>query len=170
MPSDVSSVAGKSGYNVVQISLHWLIAALLIVSYISSDSMSHLWREMARDPATPVTSGAQLHAWNGIVILLLVALRLIVRLTSGVPADPSAGPSLLNKAADVTHWLIYASLFLIPISGIAVWYFGIEAAGGVHEVLFNLGIALIALHTAAALFHQYVLKDNLIRRMMKPVS
>ncbi len=42
---------------------------------------------------------------------------------------------------------------------------GVEDAGDAHEIIANLTLALIAVHAAAALFDQFVLKDNLLARM-----
>ncbi len=59
-------------------------------------------------------------------------------------------------------------LIALPASGALAWFLSIRELGDVHEVLFNLGMALVGLHTAAALFHHYVLKDGLIGRMTRP--
>jgi cytochrome b561 len=41
-----------------------------------------------------------------------------------------------------------------------------EAFEETHEILANLTIILILLHVGAALYHHYLLKDSVLRRMM----
>lgn len=157
------------GYSRLQIALHWTTLVLLGVSYLSSDGIKVAWRAFLRGTGDAVPSvQGMVHIWVGVAILALVALRLTLRLVRGVPPTPQSGNRLLELAGTAGHWLLYLLLLAIPGSGITAWFFGVKSAADVHEVLFNLGMAVVALHTVAALFHQYVLKDGLIRRMTRP--
>lgn len=51
-------------------------------------------------------------------------------------------------------------IILIPLSGAANWFLGIEAAGEAHEVLTTVLLMLVGLHIAGALYHQFVLRDG----------
>ena len=73
-------------------------------------------------------------------------------------------------AAHVGHWALYALMVLAPVTGLAAWYGGIEAAAEVHELFKPLLIILVAVHVLAALFHQFVLKDNLLARMKRTLD
>ena len=153
-------------YSRSQIALHWGIAALLIVSFFSHEAMKEGWRAFLKGQE-PSSFGVPIHVSTGIAILVLVLFRLALRWRRGVPALPEGGNPILDRVAGLTHWALYGLLILIPVSGLATWFGGIKDAGEVHEVLFNMAFVLVALHTAAALFHQYVLKDGLIRRITR---
>lgn len=148
-----------------QVLLHWSIVVLLLVSFFSHEAMKGSWRAIRQgtEAFTPDT-GTLVHVWVGVAILVLTLLRIVVRLTKGAPA-PAEGNPLLNKVAAAVHGLLYLVLLAIPASGIAAWFGGITDAGDVHEVLFNIAWVLAALHVVAALYHQFVLKDNLLARM-----
>jgi cytochrome b561 len=156
-----------AGYSRLQIALHWLIAALLVGSFITHEGMKAAWK-VAREGGTEVNTGATLHVVLGISILVLTLVRLALRQFRGVPAAPDGGSRPLDWVATATHWALLALLLLLPASGGAAWFLGIREAGDTHEVLFTIGWILVALHTAAALFHQYVLKDGLLLRMRRP--
>lgn len=157
------------GYSRLQIGLHWLIAGLLIVSFFSHESMKTTWRALERGAAeVPFSAGVALHVLSGLTILALTLLRLAIRLRRGAPAGPESSPPIMDLAARLAHWALYAVLLVLPASGIAAWFFGVKQAADTHGILFTIAWVLIALHTVAALFHQLVLKDNLLQRMRRP--
>jgi cytochrome b561 len=159
-------MAEVKGYSRAQILLHWGIVLLLILSYVSSDAMKAAWFAIhqGRDA---YGNTAAVHVWGGVTILVLALLRLVVRVGRGAPALPEGGHPIADLVAKLTHIGLYLAIVVIPVTGIGAWFGGFNLAGEVHEVLFNLMIALVALHVAGALYHQYVLKDGLIRRMMR---
>ena len=88
----------------------------------------------------------------------------------------------------MTHWLLYALMFAIPLSGWlmssalgfqTVW-FGVlplpdlvpkdkalgDALRAVHEVLNFTLLALVGVHTAAALKHHFIDRDTVLTRML----
>lgn len=155
-----------NGYSRAQILMHWGVALLLIVSYVSSDAMKAAWFAIHQGRDAYGNTAAA-HVWIGAAVLVLGVVRLGVRLGRGAPELPEGGHPLADRLAKLTHLGLYLTVILIPATGIAAWFGGFNLAGEVHEVLFNALIALVALHVAAALYHQYVLKDELIRRMMR---
>lgn len=159
-------MAEIKGYSRLQIALHWTIMLLIILNYLTSDAMSDAWRAL-RDGKDAYGTTAALHVWVGVTILALVLVRLVLRLTRGAPEVPAGTPPLFRRGAQLAHIAIYVLLIAIPASGIATWFGGIGAAGEAHEVMFNLLFLIVLLHVAGALFHQLVLKDHLIARMMK---
>ena len=74
---------------------------------------------------------------------------------------------VLDLIAKATHWLMYLLMLLIPVSGMAAWFGGVEAAADAHRAMFLSLAALVALHVLGAVYHQWIKKDGLIRRMMK---
>lgn len=155
-----------TGYSRAQIALHWGILMLLGISYVSSDKMKAAWGAIHEGRDAYGTTAA-VHVWVGVAILALALLRVAIRLTRGAPELPAGGHPVANLIAKLTHLGLYAILLLIPASGLMAWFGGIDAAGEVHEVLFNLGIALVVLHVAGAVYHQFVLKDGLMDRMKR---
>lgn len=131
------------------------------------------------------------HKWAGVTILTLSVLRLLWRLTHRPPALPAkmaaAMPSWQHVAHNGVHYLLYALFFAVPLMGWAyssaagfpiVWFSVLqlpdfvspnpqlaEALKPWHMWLAYTLAALIALHIAAALKHQLIDRDGLLRRM-----
>ncbi len=72
---------------------------------------------------------------------------------------------MLKLAAHLTHWTLYALMILMPLSGALAWFGDVELGAIVHNILKLPLLVLVLLHVLAALFHQFVLKTNLIARM-----
>lgn len=96
-------------------------------------------------------------------------MRLAVRATRGVPPDSPASPSWDRMLAHAVHYALYAAFFALPLTGLAAYLIPSRDFGEVHETLTTVLLVLIGLHIAGALYHQVMLKDRLIRRMMVPV-
>ncbi len=157
------------GFSLLQIALHWVVAALILFNLIFSDDMSALWRQIQQTGPTPTTTGAWLHIIVGVSVLALVAWRLTLRFTRGVPAAPEGENHALKLAGDAGHILLYVLMIALPVTGLLVFYGGITFLGDVHGgILKALLWVVIALHVVAAFYHHFVLKDGLINRMRKP--
>ncbi len=164
------SVTARAGYSATQILLHWAIAALVFFQLVFGESMSEVI-EAAEEGETPEALDqtlASLHYWVGIAVLALVALRIVLRLTRGVPA-PEGAPSLQSKLASAVHGLFYALLVLVPVSGLLGFYLG-DPWGELHAFAKPVFIVLIAAHVLGALAHHFVAKDGTLRRMFVPVN
>ncbi|MFN6951689.1 MAG: cytochrome b [Albidovulum sp.] len=159
-------MSNVTGYNRAQIAIHWGTLLLLAVSYFSSDKMKAAWKAV-HDGRDAYGNTAAAHVWVGVALLALVLLRMAIRQTRGVPELPAGGHPVADLAARLTHLGLYALLLLMPVSGIVAWFGGIDAAGEAHEVMFNLGLALVIVHVAGAFYHQFVLKDDLMARMKR---
>jgi cytochrome b561 len=92
------------------------------------------------------------------------------------------------RLAHLAHWGLYALLLaLVPLGFAIRWsgnhplsFFGLidipaafrlarpnaRSARELHELAANILMALAGLHAAAALFHQYVLRDGVLARML----
>lgn len=155
-------------YSRIQIALHWLIFGLFALNYVVSDDMGRALRTKL-EGGTPEQFAALVHPPVGIAILALMAIRLLVRALQGAPALPPAEKPWMDLAAKWGHIALYVLLFAVPLSGIAAWGVGIRAAGEAHEVIVNLAILAVAGHVLAALYHQFILRDGLMKRMsMRP--
>jgi len=154
------------GYSRAQITLHWAVLVLIIFQQMGSGPMEQAWQDYVRGQGE--VGGFQPHAMVGIVVLILVIWRLILRLRRGVPEPAASDSKYLDHASRIIHGLIYILLILIPVSGVSAWVFGVKAAGGVHGNLFGILFLTIMVHTFAAIYHHYILRDKLLRRMMVP--
>ena len=145
-----------------QILLHWGVAALVLMQFLFNEPMGQAFDRWMDQGQKVASGGVILHIVTGVAIFVLVVWRLIIR--RNAPKAPEE-PGLLGMAAKLTHGLLYLLLLLLPLTGLAAWVGGIEAGAEMHEIGTTLLLVLIALHVAAALYHQLVLKDGLLGRM-----
>ena len=91
--------------------LHWIVVALLIVQFTLAWTMPDIRRN------TEPEALINLHLSFGLVILLVMAVRLIWRLTHPAPPPPNGLPAWQLLSSRVVHGLLYALLFVIPVLG-----------------------------------------------------
>jgi cytochrome b561 len=173
-------------YTRTAIALHWLLALLLLGLFVVGLYMTSL-------PFSPQRLKLyNWHKWAGIVILTLSFLRLLWRLTHRPPALPAevqaAMPAWQRLAHHATHGALYLLFFAIPLlgwayssaAGFPIVVFGVlplpdfmpvdkalaEAIKPWHGYAAYALAALVVLHMAAALKHQFVDRDRLLTRML----
>ena len=165
-------------YSTVARALHWSIGLLIILNLAGG-----VLHDAIGDWIMP------LHKSTGILILALVVVRVLWRLTHRAPAWPAAMSGWERLVASLTHVVLYGMMVLIPLSGWIMssagrWpidFYGLfpipkfnvhkgDMLAGLshegHEILGYAMIALLVLHVAAALRHQFVLKDGMMARML----
>jgi len=127
------------------------------------------------------------HRHFGLFVLMLFFIRIIVRLRTGRLSNSANMPVLARAAATLTHIMMYALLLALPLLGWAlssaqgrpVHLFGatLPALVGADEDLADslqtwhvdaawLLLALVLLHVSAALWHHFVLRDDVLRKML----
>ena len=156
------------GYSAVQIALHWTVAVLVLSQFLLGDAIGAAFRSVMRGTAPAFDWAVWGHIAGGIAILLLVMWRLSVRSSRGAPDVPADTPPAVRTAALVSHWALYALLILLPLSGLIAWFGAVGPAGQFHELMTTALLVLAGLHVAAALWHQFWLRDRLLLRMMRP--
>lgn len=157
--------------------LHWLIFLLVIAALFFGHELGESKNTAQKLSMFPV------HFLIGGLVLLLVLARIYFRKKDGEPAPANANP-LLNKVAAGTHVLLNLTLIAVAVSGVvtAVTSGVIDAlkkgdpnllpdfekvdALEFHELFIGIMLLLVAFHIAAALYHQFIVKDNLLRRIM----
>jgi cytochrome b561 len=166
-------------YHPALVLLHWILALAILGMYafgsIVLDDMKNT------DPG--ITGLLQLHVIGGIVILVLIIARLYIRMNKPRPAPVVTGKPLVDKLAAGVHHLLYTLTVLVIVAGLALAYaadlfsilfahvgtlpkdFEDYTSHEIHDFLANALLAVIALHVAAALQHQFILKDNIMARM-----
>jgi len=155
-------------FTVPQRVLHWVTALLVFFNLLLPDGMEQ-WNRAMRQVGSATeaqVASANIHAYVGIAILILVALRIILRVKTGVPDAPVEEPGIFRLAAKVTHAGLYILLIALPFTGIGAYYFGNGVAGDIHADILKVVLwVLIAGHVAGVLVHQFYWKTNVLRRM-----
>ena len=170
--------------------LHWLTVALIAVQLPVGLYMSY--RGNTLDLWDKITGGLyNSHKLIGVTILLVVLWRLGYRLFNGAPAHEPTLEPWQKALSRLNHWGMYDLLICVPIAGYigialfpALDIFGLfslpallepdreaaKTAFSVHRLLVGLLVLLVLVHVAAALFHYFIRKDNVLRRMIPTLA
>jgi cytochrome b561 len=162
--------------------LHWLVAICVLTTAPVAIAMTRV----SKGPTQDILYN--FHKSLGVLILILMILRLINRLAVGaLSADPEIEP--WQKAVSSTvHTSLYVLLLAMPIVGyIANSAFGaptpffglfnLPPIVGKNEALATqlftihrwvgwLLIALVLMHVGAALYHHFIRRDSVLKRML----
>lgn len=170
-------------YTKTAIALHWLIALLIIAAFALGVTMVDI-------PGLTPTKLKYFswHKWLGVTVLALAAVRLLWRLTHAAPSLPLSMPAWQIKISGLLHGLLYVLMFAVPVSGyfyslaagVPVTYLGVlplpvliepnpelkDTLKAVHYWLNMSMLAAVAVHVAAALKHQFIDRDGVLKRML----
>lgn len=160
--------AAPTGYSLLQIVLHWTIAALVIFQLLVNEDVQDAFKDKADGKPIDGELGTLIHIAVGLTILGLACLRLAARLWRGSPEAPPSNPGLVNFAGAAAHVLLYAFLFAMPLTGAIAWFTGLELSAELHELGRLVLIPLIALHALGGLAEHFVFKTNALTRMLRP--
>jgi len=166
-----------SRYQPVLVALHWVLALMII-------GLLCLGFFVLADMPNTDPKKLDILVWHmsgGMFVLVLMILRVIIRVRSARAATAPTGSPLFDGLASIAHYSMYVIVFLMIATGWATGWFisGVFQGNGetlpstfavfptfqAHAVLATLLALLIVAHIAAALYHQFVLKDGLFRRM-----
>ncbi|MBS9719578.1 cytochrome b/b6 domain-containing protein [Tianweitania sp. BSSL-BM11] len=143
-----------------------MIAGLILFNYFYSEGMGaalHAAVQGRVGAALPINP--TVHVAVGVSVLVLTLLRLALRISVGVPAVDGTGWS--RVIAKVGHKVLYLLMIAVPAIGAVTWFERFSELGDVHAILAN-ALMLVALgHALTALFHQFILKDGLLMRMIR---
>ncbi len=161
---------------------HWVMAAL-ILAQIALGLMAASWR------MSPTKLDLFFwHKSNGMLILALVALRILWRLANRAPELPTAMVPWERAAAHLSHFLLYALMIVLPVTGwivssasnvpfrifrliplpaiVAPDKATADLFSTVHGWLVTLLALVLLAHIGAALWHHYVKRDTVLVRML----
>lgn len=165
-------------YGAVPIAIHWVTAIALLGLLVSGFRAAGLMDDAAK------TAILRIHTATGIAVLGLTFARVLWWLAiDRKPPYPAGLPRWQQIASSAVHGLLYVAILLMAGSGI-----GMMALSGAGEIVWGgaagplpdftqfapraghgLGAFLLILltlfHIAAALYHQFVLRDRLLARM-----
>jgi cytochrome b561 len=187
-----TGTSARSRYTRTAITLHWLIALLMIGNValaLSADSLPDDW-------VRPVINT---HKSIGITVLGLALMRILWRVSHKPPPLPREFPSWEKVAAHLAHFLLYVLMIGLPLSGwlhdsawkdaathpmrlfdLFPWprigyVMNLDPAlketlhdrfGALHTWLGYALYALLAMHIGGALKHQWIDRKSVLKRMM----
>ena len=161
--------------------LHWIIVLLIVNQWVIAER------------ADDLTGLAKLKALGyhksfGMTILMLAVIRLVWRLSNPVPDLTAETRPWERVLAKISHVLLYALIFAMPLTGwlmssarnFPVSWFGMfqipdlvspdkalyERMHDLHHTLFAVLVVVALLHVAGALKHQFIDKNEVLRRML----
>ncbi|MBX9805193.1 MAG: cytochrome b [Alphaproteobacteria bacterium] len=171
-----------NSFGTVAKAFHWIMAiaiiGMLTVGFIMADM----------DPSPSKWTLYTLHKSTGVVILTLVILRLTWRLRGPVPQLPSTLRPIHHHFAKLSPIALYSLMFLMPLSGFIlsqtgghpISFYGLFTlptilpknldlsmfAGTIHTYGGYAFVGVLGLHLSAGLFHHFILKNNVLTRML----
>lgn len=172
-------LAKQTRYSSPAIFFHWAIFVLVALAYLAIE---------IRGPkgSDSRVFWMNVHLTAGTFVLVLSVLRVLWRVVSRVPeAIPQA--ALLRWLSTLSHVALYVFIIAQPLLGIMMinlggkpvsldWLgvsftlFGPDKAlrptiKAAHELIGNAFYFVIGLHALAALYHHFIRRDDVLRRM-----
>lgn len=170
-------------YGLVSQALHWGVAALTIAAYITGEVLVGAADEGKADVM-------YWHASLSVLVAVFFVVRAAWRVSQTNPDELNP-----NKLMVLAHKVTVLTLYVLPVAltvtgvlsilaaGQVVEFFGLDFLAGwtvvdtqlseltqaTHVILAHAVITVFALHTLAALWHQFVKRDGVLTRML-PMS
>jgi cytochrome b561 len=171
------------GYGAVPLMMHWITVVLVILAWFLGQFDDIFPKGAARAASLFV------HISAGLAVIGILVLRLFWRLADPPPPmERTILGAWLDHAGRLTHYVLYALLIAVPVSGIVLQFahgdelplFGLAQIASpwvadrafehtveeIHEVTSNALVILAAFHAAAALVHHWLLRDQTLVRML----
>ena len=154
-------------YNSIAVVLHWLTVILILGAGFLSEGGGR----------SPINA----HMILGSLLLVTMIVRLMIRLVSQRPARASTGNEFLDKLGEWVHiGLYFFAFYILALGGLIAsqrnligYVLGNGPAtrlkygflGSLHQLGWIAILGLLLLHIGGALYHQFIIKDNLLKRM-----
>jgi cytochrome b561 len=162
--------------------LHWLIAVCVLTTAPVAIAMIRVGEGPTQDLLY------NFHKSLGVLILILMILRLINRLAVGALAAESNIEPWQKAVSSTVHTSLYVLLLAMPVVGYTAnsaygaptpffGLFNLPPIVGKNEALATqlfaihrwagwLLIALVLMHVGAALYHHFIRRDSVLKRML----
>ena len=166
-------------YDRVAVTLHWLVAMLIIV--VGAVGLLFGWFPR---PSRPFW--INFHGSAGLVMALFILARVVWRVTHPAPPLPASLSAVVVMGSKALHLLMYVLMLVLSGLGLVafIWHgrvfnyglFSLDFAVKSDRAIYHLAqevhgwtgyalTALFVLHVLAAVWHQFIVKDNLLSRM-----
>jgi cytochrome b561 len=171
----------KNSYNAVTRWVHWLTALLVVATFILGPE------DFDEAENFEVDWSVQVHETLGLIVFSLSVFR-IVWMLFGQSRPHIPKSTIMSISAKMIQAALYFLLLAVPLTAVfGIWLNGdelnlianttiiapfvaMENAGelllDLHPVLADSLMWLAGAHAAAALFHHYILKDDILKSMM----
>jgi superoxide oxidase len=175
-------------FDSLTIALHWVTAVLVLALFATA--WLHALAEDSKSDLTPVI--LQVHRSTGVIVWAFTALRLTWRLTfARLPPFPARMTATHRAMVKLSEYGLYTLLLAQPVTGLLTTLsggrpFGLlawqipplfprdEAIRGAFHSAHELGAwtlaVLVAGHAGMALFHHFVLRDDVLACMAPGVA
>jgi cytochrome b561 len=170
-------------YRASQKAVHWIAAGLVFFLY----AITYAGDFFPRGSPERAT-GWWLHISFGLTLVIVVVVRLLLRGRYGAPVLPGSMTTLEKGLAHLGHAGLYLLLTVVPILGVALTWlrgdtlslFGLltipspvaadknlaHIVQETHNLCATALVILAGLHGLVALFHHFVRRDDVLRRML----
>ena len=178
----------QTHYGSIAKGFHWLTALLVLTLIPTGWFANQLPYETAEQLAQKAWLFS-LHKTLGVAVFFVALLRILWALSQPKPGLLNADKKLESFAAELVHWLLYAALVIVPLSGwighaaasgfAPIWWpfgqglplvpksvFVEEIAASVHFLATKVITLCVLFHIAGALKHQIIDRDATLRRML----
>jgi cytochrome b561 len=173
----------KTRFGAVPQTVHWLTAIFVICGFLLGQFGDVLPK------GAPRQFGLLVHMTLGQCVVALLLIRLFWRQVNP-PPPPEATPlgKLLEIAAKLSHFTLYALLFAVPVLGMivqlkrgnalpvfAIWHVSspwpvdrnlARSILWLHATLADALLILAGIHAGAALVHHWIWRDRTLSRML----
>ncbi len=179
---------GRQSYDPVARWLHWLSAILFLLALVIGLYFGTL--DYRNDKQDYLKFGEVIH-WHktfGTLVFALVFYRLYHRFRHPPPALPGTMPASLRLASHLSHWSLYGLIVVLGLTGLVgsdignypvklfeLWLLPqfpgqnrplADSVLQVHIWLGDIAAVLVAVHIVASLYHHFVLRDDVLKRML----
>jgi cytochrome b561 len=173
----------RTAYGPIQKVLHWLVFLLVVFVYGITYAEEFFPRG---DPGRAWVWW--LHISFGLLLAAVIVVRIAARTRLGTLSAASSTTPLEERLARLTHLLLYILMVAVVIVGVVLafyrgnelTFFGLftipspvasdrataHSIQELHELGATVLILLVSLHSAAALWHHFVRRDDVLARML----
>jgi cytochrome b561 len=167
-------------YHPALVGLHWFLAAFIVLAL----GLGMFVLKTIPNSSPQKLEALRAHMIGAGVILTLMIARFAIRLLTAKPEPATTGNPVLDRFARISHIAFYGLVAAMVATGLATALlahlpsivfggsgaplpqsFAIFPTRVIHGVIAKVFVALIAVHATAALYHQFVLRDRLLKRM-----
>lgn len=163
-------MSAPRGYSTLQITLHWVIAALVVLQLLVNGEVREAFDDRLDGEGEAIGLWALVHIGAGLTVLVLALLRLLVRMKRGAPELDPAVPLVLRWLAHLTHALLYGFIIAMPLTGAIAWFGLAEWSAELHEIGRLILIPAVGAHVVGALVEHFVFRNDSLKRMLQATA
>lgn len=175
-------------YGAISKTFHWLIAALILTNIPLGIYANGLPYDTGEELSRKAFAFS-MHKTLGVTIFFVAIARILWALYQPKPAGLHPERRVETLLAETVHWLLYASLIIVPLSGwlhhsattgfAPIWWpFGqslpfipkdealAHSFASLHIIFERVLVISFLLHFAGALKHHFIDRDDTLRRML----